>query len=176
MALLMALLGHRLVAKTQPLAASPTSRWVLWQNRDSLDRTMAHRTTLEAEQPSQPTKPVSKPAAAEQDRERIFDAFRRWGYYEATLDPIGLFKPLRHPDLAFTGPVAEEARSFYCGTIGAEFMHLAEPERRQWIGERMEAAAPKPNQAKILERLIRADLFEQVLQARYLGAKRFSLE
>src|SRR6202035_4310003 len=28
----------------------------------------------------------------------------------------------------------------------------------------------------ILERLVRADLFEQVLQARYLGAKRFSLE
>src|SRR5208282_4721571 len=69
------LLGHGLVAKTQLLPASPTSQWVLWQNRDSLDRTMAHRTTLEAEQPSQPTKPVSKPAAAEQDRERIFDAF-----------------------------------------------------------------------------------------------------
>jgi 2-oxoglutarate dehydrogenase E1 component len=137
---------------------------------------MAHRTTLEAEQPSQPTKPVSKPAAAEQARERIFDAFRRWGYYEATLDPIGIFAPLHHPDLSFTGPVAEEARGFYCGTIGAEFMHLAEPERRAWIAERMEAVAPKPDQAKILERLIRADLFEQVLQARYLGAKRFSLE
>ena len=28
----------------------------------------------------------------------------------------------------------------------------------------------------MLERLIRAELFEQVLQARYLGTKRFSLE
>jgi 2-oxoglutarate dehydrogenase E1 component len=143
---------------------------------------MAHRTTLEAEQPAKPEKPVSPSAAAgspvrhDEDRERIFDAFRRWGYYEATLDPIGLFEPLRHPDLALSGPLADEARGYYSGTIGAEFMHLAEPERRTWIAERLETAAPKPEQQKILERLIRADLFEQVLQARYLGAKRFSLE
>ena len=36
--------------------------------------------------------------------------------------------------------------------------------------------APQPDRAYILERLIRAELFEQVLQARYLGSKRFSLE
>ena len=36
--------------------------------------------------------------------------------------------------------------------------------------------APQPDRAFILERLIRAELFEQVLQARYLGSKRFSLE
>src|SRR5271166_6345615 len=138
---------------------------------------MAHRTTLEAEQPATPGSPASKLAATDEHRERIFDAFRRWGYYQATLDPIGLFEPLNHPDLAgLTGPVAEEARAFYCGTIGAEFMHLPEPERRAWIAERIETSAPKPDQQKILERLIRADLFEQVLQARYLGAKRFSLE
>jgi len=35
---------------------------------------------------------------------------------------------------------------------------------------------PQPDRAYILERLIRADCFEQVLQARYLGSKRFSLE
>jgi 2-oxoglutarate dehydrogenase E1 component len=137
---------------------------------------MAQRTTLETEQPSQPTKPVTKSAADSLERERIFDAFRRWGYLESALDPIGLFKPQPRPELALTGPIAGEARAFYCGTIGAEFMHLPEPDRRQWIAERIETSAPKPDQRKILERLIRADLFEQVLQARYLGAKRFSLE
>jgi 2-oxoglutarate dehydrogenase E1 component len=137
---------------------------------------MAHRTTLEAEQSSRPANPVTKSSVGDAERERIFDAFRRWGYYEATLDPIGLFKPLQHPDLALTGPIADEASDCYCGTIGADFMHLAEPERRAWIAERMEAPAPQADQQKILERLIRADLFEQVLQARYLGAKRFSLE
>src|SRR5438094_265899 len=72
---------------------------------------MAQRTTLSQERPMQTAK------EGDQERNRIFDAFRRWGYLEARLDPH-----------------------------------------------------------KILERLIRADLFEQVLQARYLGSKRFSLE
>ena len=71
-------------------------------------------------------------------RERIFDAFRRWGYLEADLDPLKLFKPLKSPDLELTGPVADEARSIYCGTVGAEFMHLQEAERRKWIAERLE--------------------------------------
>ncbi|HEX4543111.1 MAG TPA: 2-oxoglutarate dehydrogenase E1 component, partial [Candidatus Acidoferrum sp.] len=50
------------------------------------------------------------------------------------------------------------------------------PERRQWIAERIEGPAAEVDQQKVLERLIRADLFEQVLQSRYLGTKRFSLE
>ena len=132
---------------------------------------MADRTTLT------PERPVEMPKEGDQERERVFDAFRRWGYCEANLDPLGLFLPLKHPDLAgFSGEVAEEARRVYCGTIGADFMHLLEPERRRWIIERLEAPAQKVGAHKILERLIRADLFEQVLQARYLGSKRFSLE
>src|SRR6266851_3723024 len=151
---------------------------------------MAHRTTLEEERPAKTPKAVKKPAAVgfsnaggplkaigNEERERVFDAFRRWGYLEATLDPLGLFEPLKQPDLqALTGEAAEEARRIYCGTVGADFMHLPEPERRRWIAERMETPAGEVDQQKILERLIRADLFEQVLQARYLGTKRFSLE
>src|SRR5439155_38900 len=96
---------------------------------------------------------------------------------EATLDPLGLFEPLKHPDLdALAGESAEEARGIYCNTIGADFMHLPEPERRRWIAERLEAPPSPVDQHKVLERLVRADLFEQVLQARYLGTKRFSLE
>jgi len=151
---------------------------------------MAHRTTLEEERLAKTPKAAKKPAAGglvkavdpakavgNEERERIFDAFRRWGYLEATLDPLGLFEPLKHPDLqGLSGEAAEEARRVYCGTIGADFMHLPEPERRRWIAERLEAPLSPVDQHKILERLIRADLFEQVLQARYLGTKRFSLE
>src|ERR1700687_5341624 len=145
---------------------------------------MAHRTTLEEERPTKTQKPGRKSgvagvakAPANEDRERSFDAFRRWGYLEATLDPLGLFEPLKQPDLdALTGEAAEEARGIYCGTVGADFMHLPEPERRRWIAERLEAPAGEVDRHKILERLIRAALFEQVLQARYLGTKRFSLE
>ncbi len=111
-----------------------------------------------------------------EERERIFDAFRRWGYLEAELDPLGFFCPQPRPELAVAGEAAELARRCYCGTIGAEFMHLPDPERRRWIAERIEAEPPVPERAHILERLIRAELFEQVLQTRYLGTKRFSLE
>ncbi len=106
----------------------------------------------------------------------VFDAFRRWGYLAANLDPLGFLKPLDYPELRLTGEAADRARQFYCGTIGAEFMHIPDPARRQWIIERLEAPAPEPDRARILERLIRADLFEQVMQSRYLGSKRFSLE
>src|ERR1700674_465259 len=145
---------------------------------------MAQRTTLEEERPAKTPKAARKTAASglakaagNEERERVFDAFRRWGYLEATLDPLGLFEPLKQPDLqALTGEAAEEARDIYCGKIGADFMHLPQPERRRWIAERLEAPSIQVDQHKILERLIRADLFEQVLQARYLGTKRFSLE
>jgi 2-oxoglutarate dehydrogenase E1 component len=140
---------------------------------------MAHRTTLEADRPLKPTKSAKKSgttAGPSADRERIFDAFRRWGYLEASLDPLGLLGPLKSPDLDFSGPDAAAARAIYAGTIGADFMHLAEPERRRWIAERLESPAQDTDRHQILARLVRADLFEQVLQSRYLGTKRFSLE
>ena len=137
---------------------------------------MADRTTLEVARPTKAAKVPKKSSENGQERERVFEAFRRWGYLEADLDPLGLFKPLKYSDLELAGPAAEEARRIYCGTIGAEFMHLREPERRRWIAEQLEKADAAVDQRKILERLVRADLFEQVLQARYLGTKRFSLE
>src|SRR3989454_6142204 len=145
---------------------------------------MAHRTTLEEEHLAKTSKAAKKPGApgtarvaGNEDRERVFDAFRRWGYLEATLDPLGFLEPQKRPELGgLAGEAAEEARRIYCRTVGADFMHLLEPERRRWIAERMETPAGEVDQKKILERLIRADLFEQVLQARYLGTKRFSLE
>src|SRR5713101_7827814 len=145
---------------------------------------MAHRTTLEEEHPAKAPRAAKTPGAlgtarvaGNEDRERVFDAFRRWGYLEATLDPLGFLQPQKRPELdGLAGEAADEARRIYCGKVGADFMHLPEPERGRWIAERMETPAGEVDQKKILERLIRADLFEQVLQARYLGTKRFSLE
>ena len=112
-------------------------------------------------------------------REMTFDVFRRWGYLQTTLDPLGQYLP-KEPFPA-TVPEGEEdaaaeARAFYCGTIGVEFMHIANAERREWIEAQMEQPAPRADQKAILTGLIRAELFEQVIQARYLGTKRFSLE
>ena len=126
---------------------------------------------------------VSEPPQAERaDRDRIFDAFRRWGYLAAELDPLGRhLQPLELPELRLSGPIADQARGYYCGTIGADFMHLPDERRRAWIEQRLETDAAEdgratPDHAFILERIARAEVFEQVMQARYLGTKRFSLE
>jgi len=110
------------------------------------------------------------------ERERVFDAYRRWGYLEADLDPLGFLRPVPHSDLPVDGELAQEARRVYCGTVGVEFMHITDPARRRWIQEHMEAPQSAVDQERALELLIRADVFELVLQQRYLGNKRFSLE
>jgi len=52
------------------------------------------------------------------ERERVFDAFRRWGYLEADLDPLGFLRPAPHPELQIESDFSEEARRIYCGTVG----------------------------------------------------------
>ena len=123
------------------------------------------------------------PAIIQNDeRERVFGLFRQFGYLEAELDPLGLVRPQPHPDLEIDNEWAREARHIYCGSVGVEFMHIADPERRRWIQNRIEArieadpAAVDIDQERALDLLVRADLFEQTLQQRYLGNKRFSLE
>src|SRR5437870_7749130 len=116
-------------------------------------------------------------SASNPERERVFDAFRRWGYLEADLDPLGFLQPEPHPELQVDDEVAHEARRIDSGTIRVEFAHIADPERRRWIQERMEGSSqPEVDQEHVLDQLIRAELFEQVLQKRYLGSKRYSLE
>ncbi len=110
------------------------------------------------------------------ERERVFGLFRQFGYLEAELNPLGLLPPQPHPDLQIDNEWAREARRIYCGSVGVEFMHIADPERRRWIEERIEAEPGPVDQAHAFDLLLRADIFEQTLQQRYLGNKRFSLE
>ena len=117
-----------------------------------------------------------RPEVAEQ-RELTFDKFRRWGYLAARLDPLGFLPAASPAELDDNTPWSSEARAIYCGTIGADFMHIADRERRDWITARMEhPPAAQPDHQRILERLIRAELFEQTLQARFVGTKRYSIE
>ena len=97
--------------------------------------------------------------AASKTTESVWDAFRRWGYLQANLDPLGDLEPVPMPELDVHGPEADAARRFYCGTIGVEFMHIPDRERRQWIQDRMEADAAPTNQKRILEWLIRGGNF-----------------
>src|SRR6266481_3110981 len=123
---------------------------------------------------------TSEPQSPE--RERIFDAFRRWGYMDAALNPFGGPIAGGYPELRTAkGTVAEEARGIYCGSIGVEFMHLPQQDRREWVQDKMENPAAQSEAQTIdrrwlAERLLQADLFEQIMQTRYLGTKRYSGE
>jgi 2-oxoglutarate dehydrogenase E1 component len=109
--------------------------------------------------------------------ERVMDAFRRWGYLQANLDPLGHFPPLSHPELDISGEAADAARRIYSGSIGVEFMHIPDPEQRQWIQERMESEQQEAvDRSRVLDQLVRADTFEQTIHSRYIGTKRYSLE
>ena len=55
-------------------------------------------------------------------------------------------------------------------------MHIATSEKRQWLQEQLEREYTVADPKRVLNSLIRADIFEQVIQQRYLGTKRFSLE
>jgi 2-oxoglutarate dehydrogenase E1 component len=69
----------------------------------------------------------------------------------------------------------------YCRTIGVEYMHIQDPQIRQWLQERMEPRHNRPKlqlrqKLRILMVLHYAEVFEKFLHTRYQGQKRFSLE
>ena len=125
--------------------------------------------------------PSSSNGATNPEREQVFNAFRQWGYLEGDLDPLGFLRPRPTPELQIDNEYGREARAIYSSTIGVEINHIYAPERRRWIYERMESPdqgfeLTEKDRQRILDLLIRADIFEQVIQQRYLGSKRFSLE
>jgi 2-oxoglutarate dehydrogenase E1 component len=70
-------------------------------------------------------------------------------------------------------------RDSYCRTIGIEYMHIQNPDQRTWIQERVERPhdrMDREEQLRIMERLNAAEAFENFLQTKYVGHKRFSLE
>jgi 2-oxoglutarate dehydrogenase E1 component len=117
----------------------------------------------------------------QQLRTEVFEIFRRWGYLQATLDPLKQYLPAEPFPIELpegSDAIAEEARRYYCGNIALEFSHIASPERREWLQTRMERVHKEtPEQQRhTLTLLTKSDLFEQTIQQRYLGTKRFSLE
>ncbi|MCK0112308.1 multifunctional oxoglutarate decarboxylase/oxoglutarate dehydrogenase thiamine pyrophosphate-binding subunit/dihydrolipoyllysine-residue succinyltransferase subunit [Ornithinimicrobium sp. F0845] len=70
-------------------------------------------------------------------------------------------------------------RDSYCRTVGIEYMHIQDPEQREWIQQRVEVPYEKTSpdeQLRILRRLNAAEAFETFLQTKFVGQKRFSLE
>ncbi|TNM47176.1 multifunctional oxoglutarate decarboxylase/oxoglutarate dehydrogenase thiamine pyrophosphate-binding subunit/dihydrolipoyllysine-residue succinyltransferase subunit [Nocardioides albidus] len=136
----------------------------------------------------------------------LIHAYRVRGHLMADTDPLE-YKQRSHPDLRIeshgltlwdldrefpTGSFGGRDRRFmklrhilgilrdsYCRTTGIEYMHIMDPEQRQWIQERVEQPHSKPpreEQLRILLKLNQAEAFETFLQTKFVGQKRFSLE
>ncbi|HEU0131946.1 MAG TPA: multifunctional oxoglutarate decarboxylase/oxoglutarate dehydrogenase thiamine pyrophosphate-binding subunit/dihydrolipoyllysine-residue succinyltransferase subunit [Mycobacteriales bacterium] len=143
---------------------------------------------------------ISKPARVVE----LIHAYRVRGHLMADVDPLN-YRSRSHADLdvlnhgltlwdldrefptgGFAGQqtmrlreVLGVLRDSYCRTIGIEYMHIQDPVQRQWIQERVEVPheqLDRDEQLRILERLNAAEAFENFLQTKYVGHKRFSLE
>jgi len=72
-------------------------------------------------------------------------------------------------------------KSTYASSIGVEFLHIQSVKQKQWVQERIEEAHNKTNftiQGKkgIFQRLVESELFEQYLDKKFLGTKRYGIE
>ncbi|MFI0469754.1 multifunctional oxoglutarate decarboxylase/oxoglutarate dehydrogenase thiamine pyrophosphate-binding subunit/dihydrolipoyllysine-residue succinyltransferase subunit [Saccharopolyspora sp. 5N102] len=134
----------------------------------------------------------------------LIDAYRTRGHLMADIDPLN-YRQRRHEDLdvlshsltlwdldrefavgGFAGKehmklrdVLGVLRDSYCRTVGVEYMHILEPDEREWLQQRVEKphTKPEPSEQKyILSKLNAAEAFETFLQTKYVGQKRFSLE
>ena len=133
--------------------------------------------------------------------------YRTRGHLISKLDPLELTTRKEHPELrprTYGFTKADYDRPIYLGGalglqfgtlrevlailkrvygqhIGAEYMHISDPEQRQWIQDRLEGPesevrfTPQGKKA-ILKKLIEAEIFERFLDVKYTGTKRFGLD
>ncbi len=81
------------------------------------------------------------------------------------------------------GQILERLHKIYTGNIGFEYAHIEDKERRMWLRDKIETrdlgssyGLSIEKKARILEKLNGAVGFENFLNAKYVGQKRFSLE
>ncbi len=138
---------------------------------------------------------------------QLINAYRFRGHQQAQLDPLGMqeqrplaelepaFHCLTESDMdmvfstgSFSGPPQASLREIvamlgeaYCGTVGAEYMHISDTAQKRWVQRHMENVRARTSfspefRRQILERVIAAEGLEQYLHTKYVGQKRFSLE
>ena len=137
----------------------------------------------------------------------LIRTYRVRGHLAANLDPLGLSQRELPADLTpeyhgFVGadldrPVwlggtlgLEKAtvreivailQANYCGSVGLEYMYIADIEERQFLQERMEGADKiiefsVEGKRAILNKVIEAEEWEKFLARKYVGTKRFGLD
>ena len=77
--------------------------------------------------------------------------------------------------------IIQIVKETYSSSIGVEFLHIQSPEQKQWVQERIEEVHNKTNftnegKKGIFKRLVESELFEQYLDKKFLGTKRYGIE
>ena len=137
----------------------------------------------------------------------LIRTYRIRGHLQANLDPLGLEPPVQNPELEpqFYGfsdadldreiyldgvlglesgtlrEVLQLVRRTYCGNVGVQFMHIADPTEKAWIQQRIEGRDKEisfspEGKIAILRKLIETESFERFLHKRFPGTKRFGLD
>ncbi len=140
---------------------------------------------------------------------RYVDAFRKYGHLKAEINPLALgIVPLpsiyqldnnfynfteeqlnqevlcyhfQNKQSMILKDLIKELHRVYSGSIGFEYEHILDPDRRYWLRERIEdrlntQALTIDESIARLKDLIDAEVFEDQLHKKYIGQKRFSLE
>ena len=111
-----------------------------------------------------PTLDIENFGLSENDLETVFDAGSMIGSGKNTLRNI-----IKH------------LKTIYCDSIGVEYMYIRNPEEIKWLQKQLNRNSNHPNYSVeskkyILQKLNQAVTFENFLQTKYVGQKRFSLE
>ena len=136
----------------------------------------------------------------------VVQAYRQNGHSVANIDPLGHNPPrhpsLELSEFGLTDGDLEKGVGFggfryrtdgslkallaalqtcYCGSMGVDFRPHMHMEQRSWLEERIEPCLNRTEYSdekkrRILWLLTESEEFEQFLQRRYLGQKRFSIE
>jgi 2-oxoglutarate decarboxylase len=136
---------------------------------------------------------------------QLINMYRVRGHLIAPLDPLQAEPPTMHEELDpatygltiwdldrsfITGGLAGHRtmklgdvlgimRDAYCRTATVEYMHMQDPDQKEWIQARMEGvpdAFSSSDRSQILRKLNEAEAFERFLHTKFVGHKRFSLE
>jgi 2-oxoglutarate dehydrogenase E1 component len=104
-----------------------------------------------------------------------------YGFTEADYDRPIFIDNVLGLEFATIREMLDILQRTYCSTLGVEFMHISNPEEKSWIQERIEgpdkgiAFTPEGKKA-ILQKLVEAEGFEQFIDVKYKGTKRFGLD
>jgi len=100
---------------------------------------------------------------------------------EADLDTIFKAGSLHGIDEAPLREILDMLQQTYCGSIGSEYMHIADTAEKRWLQNRIETPRANPDLSHerrnwLLERITAAEGIERYMHSKYVGQKRFSLE